>query len=607
MKLVPEAIFDQHIIVLGKTRSGKSSAMRLLVEHLLDEEKPVCIIDPKGDWWGLKASADGKHAGYPVVIFGGDHGDVPLNAQSGKALGELLATGNRSAIIDLGGWMPGDRTQIWIDFASTYFRMHKGRHYLVVDEVHNVAPKGKVLSPAAGLALHWSNRLASEGLGKGISMLAASQRPQKVHNDFLTSCETLLAMRVIHKSDRDATKDWLQACSDVDGSEILSSLATLKRGEAWAYSPEYNFGPKRVQFPMFKTYDSFKPQNVHVPAKLKGWADVDLAEVTKKLELAVKEAEAKDPKKLQGRIRELESQLAKASVNKMLPAGNKMLSAPKVMKVKVTAAEIKAVLLKELEPWREFATESRAQLVEARKLMEKIADWNKGGAERLAEYLKDHKLPDYPGLATDFKGIKERLTAATPAPLARPVRALAAPPPPRAASLTGIAQSGENDDLGGPERKILTALSELRSIGKDIAPKAMAAAWSGYSAIGGAFGNPVGKLRRLGYVDYPQPNTVQITQSGLDLIGELPAPGKEELEARILRSCDGPERRILTALLRHGNEMISKEELAPLAGYNSHIGGAFGNPLGALRTKGLVDYPKPKFAKASDWLFEHGM
>jgi hypothetical protein len=46
--------FTQHVAVLGKTRSGKSSAMRLLVEYLLDKGKPVCIVDPKGDWWGIK-------------------------------------------------------------------------------------------------------------------------------------------------------------------------------------------------------------------------------------------------------------------------------------------------------------------------------------------------------------------------------------------------------------------------------------------------------------------------------------------------------------------------------------------------------------------------
>jgi hypothetical protein len=34
----------------------KSSAKRLLVKELLGAGKPVCIIDPKGDWWGIKLS-----------------------------------------------------------------------------------------------------------------------------------------------------------------------------------------------------------------------------------------------------------------------------------------------------------------------------------------------------------------------------------------------------------------------------------------------------------------------------------------------------------------------------------------------------------------------
>jgi DNA helicase HerA-like ATPase len=92
------------------------------------------------------------------------------------------------------------------------FARNAGELYLVVDEFHNFAPKtilykGKkddeeTASPM--LALHWANRLLSEGRGLGIVSLNASQRPQKVHNDSLTSHETLIAMRVIHKADRDA-------------------------------------------------------------------------------------------------------------------------------------------------------------------------------------------------------------------------------------------------------------------------------------------------------------------------------------------------------------------------------------------------------------------
>ena len=46
---IPIKILEQHLIVLGKTGAGKSSAMRVMVEQLLDAGKRVCIIDIKED------------------------------------------------------------------------------------------------------------------------------------------------------------------------------------------------------------------------------------------------------------------------------------------------------------------------------------------------------------------------------------------------------------------------------------------------------------------------------------------------------------------------------------------------------------------------------
>src|SRR5262249_45761598 len=146
------------------------------------------------------------------------------------------------------------------DFASTLFAKNVGELYLVGDEFHNFAPKGKILDPQAGKCLHWSNRLLSEGRGLGIVCLTASQRPQKVHNDSLTSHETLVAMRVIHAAARGAIKDWIDGCGDpAKGKTVLDSLANLARGEAWVWSPEIGFGPTKVKFPMFSTLDSFAP------------------------------------------------------------------------------------------------------------------------------------------------------------------------------------------------------------------------------------------------------------------------------------------------------------------------------------------------------------
>lgn len=313
---IPAAALSQHIIALGKTGSGKSSKLRVLVEGLLEQQQPLTIVDPKGDWWGLKSSADGRRPGFPIVIFGGEHADVPINEHSGAHIAELVATGNRPALIDLGGWMVGERTRFFIAFASTLFKLTRGARHLVMPECHNFAPQGKVQDPDAGKMLHWANRLASEGRGRGITILADSQRPQKVHKDFLTSCETLIACKVIHKLDRDSIKDWIDGCADAaKGREVIAGLAQLKKPEAWVWSPEVDFGPKLVQWPMFATFDSFKPQAADA-GKLAGWADVDLEEVRGKLAGVVQEAEANDPKRLRATIADLQRQLRAAA-----PAG----------------------------------------------------------------------------------------------------------------------------------------------------------------------------------------------------------------------------------------------------------------------------------------------
>src|SRR5688572_18532554 len=308
---IPKEVLEQHIAILGKTRSGKSSKASVLVEWLLFHGKPVCIIDPKGDWWGLKLAANGQGAGYPLVIFGGAHADIPITERAGKAVAEIVATGNRPCLIDLGGWTVAARTRFFVDFAETLFILTKGNRHLVIDEVHNFCPKGKIFSPDAGMMLHWANRLATEGQGKGIRLIAASQRPQKVHNDFLTSCETLIACRTNHPADRVAFKEWIDGCADPKvGKEVLDTLASMQRAEAWTWSPEINYGPERISWQKFCTYDSFKPQEQDA-APLTGWASVDIEEVKARLASIVEEVEANNPARLKKRIAELEKEKLK--------------------------------------------------------------------------------------------------------------------------------------------------------------------------------------------------------------------------------------------------------------------------------------------------------
>lgn len=542
MKL-PSDVLNQHVAVLGKTRSGKSSVMRGLVEGLLDRKLPVCIIDPKGDWWGIKLAADGKRPGYPVVIFGGEHADVPINAHAGSHVAELFATGNRPCLIDLGGWMVGERTRFWIDFASALFRHTKGNRWLVVDEVHNFGPKGKIMDPDAGKALHWTNRLASEGLGKGLAMIFASQRPQKVHNDTLTSAETLIAMRVLHPSDREAIADWIKGCGDaVLGKKVLDSLSQMERGEGWAWSPEIGFGPERVKFPMFKTYDSFRAQSVQDTKSLKGWAEVDLEDVRSKLASVVEEAKANDPKALKVEIAKLRKELSAKPTGTIDPAK--------------LQAEYQRGVAEERKRWSRGLNGTPAELVRVGATIGKAVETLRG-------------LGDMVDVPANAVSVKET-------PIHRP-----APP----VHKTYYAKSLGDDSVGkGGLRRILIALAQRPGMtNRQIGLRA------GLSSQSGTFATYMGKARGNGWMRDDGDRRF-ITDEGMAALGSYePLPtGNDLLNHWIGELGSGGASRMLRVLADAYPNGLTNEQIGEGAGI-SHQSGTFATYMGKLRGLELVE------------------
>ena len=83
---LPPEVVTATIAVLANRGGGKSAFTHLLVERMHDADLPVVVLDVKGDWWGIRSSADGTGPGLPFVIFGGDHGDVALEPTAGELL-----------------------------------------------------------------------------------------------------------------------------------------------------------------------------------------------------------------------------------------------------------------------------------------------------------------------------------------------------------------------------------------------------------------------------------------------------------------------------------------------------------------------------------------
>lgn len=554
----PQNVLKQHIAVLGKTGAGKSSALRVIVEHLLENNKRTVIIDPKGDWWGLKSSANGKSAGFPVIAFGNfkeeKATDIPMNDHSGAQIAELIATGNRPAIIGFRGWMPNQMVRFWLDFAPTLFNRNEGELYVVIDEVHNFAPKGKILDPNSGKCLHWTNRILSEGRGLGLTFFVASQRPQKVHNDTLDCCETLVAMRVAHPAARQSIKDWIDGNGDPTlGKKVLNTLAQLKRGEAWVWSPEDGFGPEHVKFPMFSTFDSFAPPQLQKKISQSGWSEVDLDSVKEKLSIVIAEAQANDPKELRKKIVELERQLKSKPPVQQAPPNQAVLD----------RAVTNAVLQRDKEHERSI----KALLAK----VEKMGTAMKGIAKVAAQFeATENVIVNKP-----LKAFAVAAPTSTPV-FVRPVKQE------RVAAETG--------EISGPEQRILNAIAWMETIGVNQPSQAAVAFLAGYTIGGGAFNNPRGRLNQRGLVRYLSGDGIELTDSGRAMADAPATPlTATELQRMVLDRLPGPEKKLLSVLLEVGTDGLSNEELAERAGYAAN-GGAYNNPRGRLRSMGLIDY-----------------
>lgn len=557
--------------------------MRLLVEGLLDRKKPVCVLDPKGDWWGLKSSADGKSAGYPVVIFGGSHADVPINEHSGKAVAELVATGNRPCIIDLKGWMVGPRTRFFVDFASAMFTLTRGIRWLVIDEVHNFAPQGKVLDPDSAKMLHWANRLVNEGAGMGLLMLSASQRPQKVHKDFVTANETLIAKRVIHKLDRDAVKDWIDGCADPQlGKDVIASLANMDRTEGWVWSPEIKFGPVLLKFPLFKTYDSFKPQQQEQTKKLEGWADVDLAEVGAKMEKFLEKEKANDPSRLKAEVAKLTREVAT------------LKSTP--------VATVKYDPLAEQRGYDRARADALKDLAIYCGVLENL----KGDAQDLLNAITTALTKAYALGTPTAAPVENKLGKPTTRGVAKALLVALSATERAVAKDMGVsdlsyAKSKHNEIVlqesaySAPQKKVMRALAMWLSIGHATPSREMVAAVAGYSPSSGGFGNLLGSLKTVGAIDYPMPGHVTALANG------MVAPSREDGCHMLWANLSNPQRKIVHALIGHGGS--TRAELGADTGYSPSSGG-FGNLLGSLRTLGIIDYPTSGTVVMSDWAQE---
>jgi uncharacterized protein len=549
---IPAAALASHIAILGKTGSGKTYAAKGIVENILTEGGRVCIIDPTGAWHGLRSSATGKSAGFPVVIFGGAHADLPLGGAHGEAIAEIIGTATDPAILDTSLMRVGERTRFFADFADALVRKNKGPLHLIIDEAHLFAPQGKVSDPQSGAMLHAANNLVSLGRSRGLRIILITQRPAKLHKDSLTQVETLVALRLIAPQDRAAVEAWIKDNADEkQGREIIASLATLKTGQGWVWAPELRV-LERVTFPKIKTLDSSQAPDGEDAESSAVLAKIDKDAIQKRLEVVAADAVANDPARLKAEVAKLKRELAAKPAAAVAPDP-----------VAIERAEQRGLV----RGWNDA-------LIAARELMiPKVTALNNAIVELRA---LGPNIQDQPAtVATRHLGKGH----ARPAPMPRPV------------------PHSEGEKLPRAERRILTALAQYPQ-GRT---KNQVAVLTGYAVNGGGFNNAISALRTSGYLA-GSGDRLEITDAGLAALGHYdPLPTGADLLNHWMGQLGKAEREALRALADAYPDAMTKEDIAANAGYAAD-GGGFNNALSKLRTLELISGRGE--LRASDDLFE---
>jgi hypothetical protein len=576
---LPLDAVTQTFAILAKRRAGKSYTARRFAEELLGAAQQVVIVDPKGDWWGIRSSADGKSPGFPVIVLGGEHGDLPLEVTGAEVVAKLAVYERVNLLLDLSTFRKSEVARFMggemqrAGFLESLYRLKSREDYrsplmLVVDEADAIAPQKPFKGEERMLGA--IEDIVRRGGQRGIGCLSISQRSAVLNKNILTQTQCLVAMRTISPQDLDAMNAWI----DVHGTQeqrkiLMESLPSLPTGDAWFWSPGWPSDEgifKRVHVSPITTFDSgATPKPGEKLLKPKTLADIDLDAVRRQMAETIERVKAEDPRELRKQIAALKAELAAKAKEK-----------PGSTRADLAAAEAQGFA----RGYARAAKDSRKAAIEivheAGALMRRDVIT---ASETLREKIEKLSLvPEEP--------ISSQTSVREEAPAPAYANYVRLPRPERKAPSTA-----RPNGIPRPQQAILDGLAWLEAIGIEKAQRNIAGFLAGASPRSSAFMNNLSALRTAGLIGYPSGGSVILTPEGRKL-AESPErpPTSEQLHSMVYQRLPRPQGAILAALIEAYPGSLSRDEAASRAGASPNSS-AFMNNLSALRSIGLVDYP----------------
>ncbi len=238
--------------IFGKKGSGKTWTAAVWVEQLLTHQVPVVILDPVGRWWDLGLSADGRSAGFPIAILGGQHGQVPLAPDMGTAIARYVADKHVATVVDLSFESKNTWRKIIADFCDELFKINRLPVHVIIEEAPEFIPQ-RIFGENATV-FGAVDRLVRLGRNHGIGVTAIGQRLQTTNKDTVSQVDALIVMRLVDPQGKKSARDWVLAKGEEErADEFVDALARLKTGAGFVWSPEWleefaqvNFAPRQT-------------------------------------------------------------------------------------------------------------------------------------------------------------------------------------------------------------------------------------------------------------------------------------------------------------------------------------------------------------------------
>lgn len=533
----------QTFAIIAQRRKGKTYTANVMAEEMVAAGIPWVALDPTGAWWGLRSSVNGKSAGLPVYVFGGDHGDLPLERTAGKMIADLVVEHPGWYVLDFSHFESKEaERQLATDFAERFYR-RKGSNktpvHLFVDEADMFAPQRTPSGDQRMLGAF--EALVRRGGIRGIGTTLITQRAAVLNKNVLEQIDVLIALRTVGPNDRKAISGYVEANGTPEQkAALMNSIASLDLGEAWVWEPGADLFQK-VRIRKRHTFNSSATPDASAPAPgVVKLAKVDLERISEQMAATIEKASAEDPRLLRQRIAELE---------------RRPKPEPKIIE--------KPIL-------------TREQVIELGAMI-----------DRMTELLG----PIMPLLRPQIAIDSDRSPLPPPSyKRTEPMRVTQ-----RQAKTPVDTDTDAGISLRAGEQKILETLAARNPLGFT---RTQLGTVSGYKASGGTFGNYFSALKRYGFIT-ESGGMALITDKGLEFVGEPPdQPQGIEMWRKALRA---GERAMLDVLVEMYPGAITREQLGEAAGFTAS-GGTFGNYLGALRRNGLVEVTGSE-VRASENLF----